>query len=68
MTDEIKRSDGMRRTLEALFPTEMKNRREGKCATCGKAVDMGSFRDALSRREFGVSGMCQECQDKIFGR
>lgn len=38
---------------------------ERVCVTCGKPV--GTFRDELSRREYGISGTCQECQDKVFG-
>ena len=34
---------------------------------CGKDVTFESFRDELSVREFKISGMCQECQDKFFG-
>jgi len=35
------------------------------CVKCGEsAVD---FRDELSRNEFGISGLCQTCQDGIFG-
>lgn len=30
----------------------------------GPAVE---FRDELSRREYSISGLCQKCQDKIFG-
>ena len=37
------------------------------CATCGKPVAAGDFRDALSEREFGISRMCQSCQDSVFG-
>ena len=25
------------------------------------------FKDELSRREYGISGLCQKCQDRIFG-
>lgn len=25
------------------------------------------FRDLLSRKEFSISGMCQTCQDAVFG-
>jgi hypothetical protein len=25
------------------------------------------FRDEISRKEFGISGLCQPCQDGIFG-
>lgn len=37
----------------------------GRCVCCGNEAT--SFRDALSAREFKISGMCQECQDKTFG-
>lgn len=38
-----------------------------RCATCGSR-DTGpdKFRDDLSRREFGISQMCQLCQDNVF--
>lgn len=32
---------------------------------CGKPVT--AFDDALSAREFQISGLCQTCQDSIFG-
>ena len=31
---------------------------------CGGAAT--DFKDALSRKEFSISGLCQKCQDKIF--
>jgi hypothetical protein len=35
------------------------------CVKCGEsAMD---FRDELSKKEFGISGFCQSCQDDIFG-
>ncbi len=30
----------------------------------GPAIE---FRDAVSRREYTISGLCQKCQDEIFG-
>lgn len=38
------------------------------CPTCGqrKFFNHREFKDALSVREFFISGMCQECQDKVF--
>jgi hypothetical protein len=32
---------------------------------CGKSAT--EFKDELSAREFRISGLCQECQDKFFG-
>jgi len=39
--------------------------KEGLCMTCdGRATQ---FRDALSEDEYRISGMCQCCQDNVFG-
>ena len=38
---------------------------DGKCMTCN-SPDMG-FKDDLSRKEYTISGMCQSCQDSVFG-
>ncbi len=39
---------------------------EDVCVTCSKPVKR--FRDPLSRKEYTISGMCQACQDSVFGR
>jgi|TARA_R100000093_G_C1943267_1_gene73084 hypothetical protein len=36
-----------------------------KCVTCMGNAD--TFTDDLSKREYSISGMCQICQDKVFG-
>jgi len=41
---------------------------EGLCVTCGtEDIEIQSFRDGLSVKEYMISGMCQECQDSVFG-
>lgn len=40
---------------------------QGRCPLCDVPIDVSQFRDALSRREFAVSAMCQACQDEVFG-
>jgi hypothetical protein len=35
------------------------------CVTCGRQATQ--FKDALSIKEYSISGMCQDCQDKTFG-
>lgn len=39
----------------------------GICPVCGLKVDTSAFRDVLSVREYNISGLCQNCQDDIFG-
>ena len=54
--------------LENLgFTKEVKNVKMGKCPFCSEFVVQGEFNDELSEKEFKISGMCQKCQDKIFG-
>lgn len=33
---------------------------------CGKPI--GEFRDMISKREYRLSGLCQACQDALFGK
>ena len=42
------------------------NLKKGACVTCGSTDQQ--FRDALSKKEWGISGMCQNCQDKVFSK
>ena len=47
------------------------NRREAitakTCTCCKSDVTLDSFKDELSLREFHISGLCQTCQDSVFG-
>ena len=52
--------------LRSLFPVEEAARDNGACPFCGTPVNMGAFRDELSRREYQISGLCQTCQDETF--
>ena len=51
--------------VERLFPGTMEDIKKGKCPICKKSI--GVFRGGLSVKEFKISGMCQNCQDKTFG-
>ena len=52
--------------MKVLFPEMEKLKAEGKCPFCGKKINKDDFRDELSKKEFGISGLCQECQDDFF--
>lgn len=43
--------------------------RENNCRPppIGCGLGANAFRDDLSRKEFTISGLCQPCQDKVFG-
>jgi len=39
----------------------------GICPTCKEPVIMSRFVDNKSQDEYSISGMCQNCQDSVFG-
>jgi hypothetical protein len=39
----------------------------GCCTSCCKQVKKDDFKNEISRCEYGLSGMCQICQDDFFG-
>lgn len=56
LKDDAARSIGGRTKAEA--------HEQAVCVFCQGAVT--GFRDALSSKEYGISGMCQSCQDDFF--
>lgn len=52
---------------QAGFGEHVKKVEAGKCPMCGTPIDATTFKDDLSLKEFSISGMCQACQDDIFG-
>ena len=51
--------------VDRFFPEANGDIKKKICPMCKKPI--GKFRDNLSEKEYTISGMCQECQDKIFG-
>lgn len=56
-------------TKENLFgelPIELIENHQ--CPICTTTIDFQTFRNDISRIEYTISGLCQQCQDKIFGK
>lgn len=49
------------------FSEQIKAVKQSKCPFCMNATGPGTFRDALSEKEYTISGLCQTCQDDVFG-
>lgn len=49
-----------------IFPDKAKLVRASLCALCEEPITSTEFKDDLSRKEYGISGMCQACQDKMW--
>jgi hypothetical protein len=58
MNEKIMKALGFKKQMELVH--------EGKCPFCEKEIKLKDFRDEKSKREYGISGMCQKCQDRIF--
>lgn len=52
--------------VKVLCPRMGERIEQGLCPFCGKKPEMSEFRDKLSLREYGISGLCQKCQDDTF--
>lgn len=48
------------------FKTEAILTQIGMCPMCTQPIHEEDFTDALSKREYTISGMCQKCQDEMF--
>ncbi len=53
------------RPADSVFPGRIEAIQGHKCKTCGMKVE--NFRDKISQKEYLISGMCQKCQDEVFG-
>ena len=51
--------------VEKIFPGTVEKIKNNICPTCNK--ELGEFRNSLSKKEYEISGMCQKCQDGVFG-
>ena len=69
MSDKIEVNPTFESVLEEVskeFAVPRSVARNNKtCVMCGG--DASVFRDAVSTKEYTLSGMCQGCQDEIFG-
>ena len=59
------KTEEMKDAIESLFPGTKNAIANDACPVCHAPIT--KFRDELSKKEFGISGMCQACQDKVFG-
>lgn len=51
-----------------IFPGAKSAVQQKECPMCGKIINTSDeFRDELSRKEYSISGLCQNCQDAVFG-
>lgn len=59
MNKEIMKALGFGEQIEAV--------EHSFCPFCKNPITQVEFRDKISKREYKISGLCQKCQDKMFG-
>tara|TARA_Y100001936_G_scaffold246922_1_gene291770 strand:+ start:939 stop:1163 length:225 start_codon:yes stop_codon:yes gene_type:complete len=53
--------------ITSIFGFDRKEQiKSKKCVFCSEEVELDSFKDELSLKEYHISGMCQSCQDRMF--
>lgn len=65
MMEEARIKELEKRPFVAIFPDSIQNIRDNVCPHCKNSIE--KFRNAISEREYRISGMCQTCQDDVFG-
>ena len=65
----MERTNGMQVLVDGFAENRFgksltKTQKEQICVFCHKQIT--GFRDALSAKEYGISGICQECQNDVF--
>jgi len=62
------KSEAIDMAITSIFGIDRrKSIKDKSCACCGQSVELSSFKDELSLKEFHISGMCQDCQNEVFG-
>ena len=63
------KSNPINSMLSSVFGVDrVKTISEGYCVSCDtEDIKATSFTDDLSRKEYAISGLCQSCQDDVFG-
>ena len=47
-----------------IFPENVEKIKNAICVSCGNEIE--GFKNAISKKEYEISGLCQNCQDKVF--
>lgn len=54
--------------IKKIFGNDIINQIENSiCPICKEKINMNDFKTHLDVKEYTISGLCQKCQDKIFG-
>jgi len=61
----MKRDPKLQKFIDKLSEDMFGITEENHCISCKKKII--GFKNTLSAKEFKISGLCQQCQDSVFG-
>lgn len=61
------KSPQIKQFIEKLFPGTTENIENKICPFCKEPVNEEDFETETNKREFKISGLCQQCQNQVFG-
>jgi len=72
MAKPSEKSEAMEQSIKEIFGHDRRELIQNDCCVpppigCGREGIAEEFRNEISRREYTISGLCQKCQDSIFG-
>lgn len=56
----------LNKPIFTFFPHMKTHIENNECPLCEKIIKESDFTDELSKKEYGISGLCQSCQDGVF--
>lgn len=61
------KSEAINSTIISLTGIDRRESINNKlCGWCNSPVTMDSFKDEISLKEYRISGLCQDCQDRMW--
>ena len=72
MAKPSEKSEAIEDVIQNIFGHNRRELIQNDCCVpppvgCGREGIAEGFRNEISRREYTISGLCQKCQDSIFG-
>lgn len=53
-----------KRPVAKVFPENVEKIENAICVDCGSKID--GFKNAINKKEYEISGICTDCQNKIW--
>jgi hypothetical protein len=67
MAEPTRKSKEINSFIDSILPNPRVRSIKGDiCVSCGKGAKI--FRNHISKKEYTISGLCQNCQDMVFGK